>query len=224
MTETTDGGGRCGRTPAGWPQYSDTNLDPTGVLCGQSTCADNNRFCKPSKGNDSLPSQTKPSVGEPCHRRPHPLDETVRSAIVRFSLNVPRLVKRFRGTTCIKRPYRSYRSRSIVPVVSVAFPPNYKRWPASRIGHNGSVPWKRCTRHRLGSTAMPRPAPLSCAEKARRYYQRRHEAGVEEVSFQLAGHAVAIIAALMERNWLPNCSHALLPLIEKEGATAQKIN
>lgn len=224
MTETTDGGGRCGQAPAWWPQYSDTNRDLTEVLCGLNTRAANNRFCKPSEGNRSLPGRTKPSVGEPCHRRPHPLDETVRSAIVRFSLKIPRLVKRFRGTTRIKRPYRSYRTRSIVPVVSVAFPSNYNRWPASRIGYNGSVPWNRCTRDRLGSTAMPRIAPLSYAEKARRYHQRRHEAGVEEVSFQLSAHAVAIIAALMERNWLPNRSHALLPLIEKEGATAQKIN
>jgi hypothetical protein len=71
---------------------------------------------------------------------------------------------------------------------------------------------------------MLRTAPLSCAEKACRYHQRRHEAAVEEVSFQLSGHAVAIIAALMERNWLPNRSHALLPLIEEEKATDQKIN
>jgi hypothetical protein len=71
---------------------------------------------------------------------------------------------------------------------------------------------------------MPGTALLSCAEKARRYHQRRHEAGVEEVSFQLSGHAVAIIAVLMERNWLPTRSHALLPLIEKEKAIAQKIN
>jgi hypothetical protein len=95
MTETTDGGGRCGQAPAWWPQYSDTNRDLTEVLCGLNTRAANNRFCKPSEGNRSLPGRTKPSVGEPCHRRPHPLDETVRSAIVRFSLKIPTPSKAF---------------------------------------------------------------------------------------------------------------------------------
>ena len=34
------------------------------------------------------------------------------------------------------------------------------------------------------SPSMPRAAPLSSAEKARRYRQRRRDAGIEEVLFQ----------------------------------------
>jgi hypothetical protein len=68
---------------------------------------------------------------------------------------------------------------------------------------------------------MPRAAPLSSAEKARLYRQRRRDAGVEEVLFQLPGHAVAVIDELKERQGLRNRSQALLQLIEEKGATAQ---
>lgn len=70
---------------------------------------------------------------------------------------------------------------------------------------------------------MPRTAPLSSAEKARLYRQRRRDAGVEEVLFQLPGHAVALIDALKERQGLRNRSQALLQLIEQEGASAQQM-
>lgn len=70
---------------------------------------------------------------------------------------------------------------------------------------------------------MPRTAPLSSAEKARLYRQRRRDAGVEEVLFQLPGHAVALIDALKERQGLRNRSQALLQLIEQKGATAQQV-
>jgi hypothetical protein len=70
---------------------------------------------------------------------------------------------------------------------------------------------------------MPRTAPLSSAEKARLYRQRRRDAGVEEVLFQLPGHAVALIDALKERQGLRNRSQALLQLIEQKGAAAQQM-
>ena len=69
---------------------------------------------------------------------------------------------------------------------------------------------------------MPRTAPMSSAEKARLYRQRRRDAGVEEVLFQLPGHAVAVIDALKERQGLRNRSQALLQLIEEKGAPAQQ--
>ena len=69
---------------------------------------------------------------------------------------------------------------------------------------------------------MPRAAPLSSAEKARRYRQRRRDAGIEEVLFQLPGRAVAVIDALKERQGLRNRSQALLQLIEQKGAAAQQ--
>ena len=68
---------------------------------------------------------------------------------------------------------------------------------------------------------MPRATPLSSAEKARRYRQRRRDAGVEEVLFQLPGSAVAMIDAHKERQGLRNRSQALLQLIEQKGAAAQ---
>jgi hypothetical protein len=70
---------------------------------------------------------------------------------------------------------------------------------------------------------MPRTAPLSSAEKARLYRRRRRDAGVEEVLFQLPGHAVAMIDALKERQGLRNRSQALLQLIEQKGAAAQQV-
>jgi hypothetical protein len=70
---------------------------------------------------------------------------------------------------------------------------------------------------------MPRTAPLSSAEKARLYRRRRRDAGVEEVLFQLPGHAVAMIDALKERYGLRNRSQALLQLIEEKGATAEQM-
>ena len=69
---------------------------------------------------------------------------------------------------------------------------------------------------------MPRAAPLSSAEKARRYRQRRRDAGLEEVLFQLPGSAVAMIDALKERHGLRNRSQALLQLIEQKGAVTQQ--
>ena len=71
---------------------------------------------------------------------------------------------------------------------------------------------------------MSRPAPLSSVEKARLYRRRRRERGVEEVLFQLPGHAVAIIDAIKERHGLRNRSQAFLQLIEQKGATAQHVN
>jgi hypothetical protein len=70
---------------------------------------------------------------------------------------------------------------------------------------------------------MPRTARLSTAEKARVYRQRRREAGVEEVLFQLPGHAVAVIDELKERYGLRNRSQVLLQLIEEKGAPAQQM-
>jgi hypothetical protein len=71
---------------------------------------------------------------------------------------------------------------------------------------------------------MSRTAPLSSVENARLYRRRRRERGVEEVLFQLPGHAVAIIDAIKERHGLRNRSQALLQLIEQRGATAQHVN
>lgn len=70
---------------------------------------------------------------------------------------------------------------------------------------------------------MPRTAQMSQAEKARLYRQRRRDAGVEEVLFQLPGHAVAMIDELKERHGLRNRSQALLQLIEEKGAIAQQM-
>ena len=70
---------------------------------------------------------------------------------------------------------------------------------------------------------MSRTAQLSSAEKARLYRQRRRDAGVEEVLFQLPGHAVAMIDELKHRQGLRNRSQALLQLIEEKGATAQQM-
>jgi hypothetical protein len=65
---------------------------------------------------------------------------------------------------------------------------------------------------------MPRDAPLSPAEKARLYRKRHREAGIEEVLFQLPGHAVAVIDDLKMRHGLRNRSQALLQLIEERRA------
>jgi hypothetical protein len=70
---------------------------------------------------------------------------------------------------------------------------------------------------------MPQISPLSSAEKARVYRQRRREAGVEEVLFQLPGHAVAMLDEVKERYGLRNRSQALLQLIGEKGATAQQM-
>ena len=71
---------------------------------------------------------------------------------------------------------------------------------------------------------MPPNAPMSPAEKARLYRQRRREAGVEDVLFQLPGHAVAVLDALRERQGLRNRqAQALLQLIEEKGAAAQQM-
>jgi hypothetical protein len=68
---------------------------------------------------------------------------------------------------------------------------------------------------------MPRTPRLSIAEKARIHRQRRREAGIEEVLFQLPGYAVEVLDALKERQGLRNRSQVLLQLIEEKGATAQ---
>ncbi len=70
---------------------------------------------------------------------------------------------------------------------------------------------------------MPRIAQMSPAEKARLYRQRRRDAGVEEVLFQLPGHAVALIDELKHRQGLRNRSQVLLQLIEEKGAAAQQM-
>ena len=71
---------------------------------------------------------------------------------------------------------------------------------------------------------MSRTAQMSPAEKARLYRQRRRDAGVEEVLFQLPGHAVAMIDELKQRQGLRNRSQVLLQLIEEKGAIAQQMN
>ena len=71
---------------------------------------------------------------------------------------------------------------------------------------------------------MPHAAPMSVAEKARRARQRRREAGIEDVLFQLPGHAIAVLDALKERQGLRNRSQALLQLIEQGRATAQQMS
>lgn len=68
---------------------------------------------------------------------------------------------------------------------------------------------------------MPRTTRLSVAEKARIHRQRRREAGIEEVLFQLPAYAVEVLDALKERQGLRNRSQVLLQLIEEKGATAQ---
>ena len=70
---------------------------------------------------------------------------------------------------------------------------------------------------------MPRTVQLSSAEKARLYRQRRRDAGVEEVLFQLPGHAVAMIDELKQRQGLRSRSQALLQLIEQGRAIAQQL-
>jgi len=70
---------------------------------------------------------------------------------------------------------------------------------------------------------MPRTPQLSIAEKARIHRQRRREAGIEEVLFQLPGYAVEVLDALKKRQGLRNRSQALLQLIEEKGATAQQM-
>jgi hypothetical protein len=65
---------------------------------------------------------------------------------------------------------------------------------------------------------MARAAQMSSAEKARLYRQRRRDAGVEEVLFQLPGHAVAMIDELKIRHGLRNRSQVLLQLIEERGS------
>lgn len=69
---------------------------------------------------------------------------------------------------------------------------------------------------------MSQKAPMTPAEKARQYRQRRREAGLEEVLFQLPGHAVAVIDTLKESQGLRNRSQALLQLIEHGRLAAQK--
>jgi hypothetical protein len=68
---------------------------------------------------------------------------------------------------------------------------------------------------------MPRTSLLSIAEKARVHRQRRREAGIEEVLFQLPGYAVEVLDALKERQGLRNRSQVLLQLIEEKGMSAQ---
>jgi hypothetical protein len=70
---------------------------------------------------------------------------------------------------------------------------------------------------------MHRTVRLSSAEKARLYRQRRRDAGVEEVLFQLPGHAVAMIDELKQRQGLRSRSQALLQLIEQGRAIAQQL-
>ena len=57
---------------------------------------------------------------------------------------------------------------------------------------------------------------MSSAEKARLYRQRRRDAGVEEVLFQLPRETVAMLDELKQRQGLRNRSQALLQLIERE--------
>lgn len=70
----------------------------------------------------------------------------------------------------------------------------------------------------LSSNEKPREKLRKRArEDARRYRQRRREAGVEDVLFQLPAGVVAIIDAIKERQGLRNRSQALLQLIEERG-------
>jgi hypothetical protein len=70
---------------------------------------------------------------------------------------------------------------------------------------------------------MPRPVPLSSAEKARVYRQRLRDAGGEEVLFKLPRATVVMLDDLKRRQGLRNRSQALLQLIEQKGAVAQQI-
>jgi hypothetical protein len=69
---------------------------------------------------------------------------------------------------------------------------------------------------------MPRPVPLSSAEKARVYRQRLRDAGGEEVLFKLPRATVVMLDDLKRRQGLRNRSQALLQLIEQKGAVAQQ--
>jgi hypothetical protein len=69
---------------------------------------------------------------------------------------------------------------------------------------------------------MSHAKPLSSAERARVYRQRRRDAGLEEVLFQLPRHAVAMLDELKERQGLRNRSQAILQLIEQKEAIAQQ--
>jgi hypothetical protein len=69
---------------------------------------------------------------------------------------------------------------------------------------------------------MPRPAPLSPAEKVRLYRQRLRAAGSEEVLLQLPRATVAMLDAVKERYGLRNRSQAFLQLIDQKGAVTQQ--
>ena len=69
---------------------------------------------------------------------------------------------------------------------------------------------------------MPRPVPLSSAEKARVYRRRLRDAGGEEVLFKLPRATVVMLDELKRRQGLRNRSQALLQLIEQKGAVAQQ--
>jgi hypothetical protein len=68
---------------------------------------------------------------------------------------------------------------------------------------------------------MPHSHRSSFAEKARIHRQRRREAGIEDVLFQLPAYAVKVIDMLKERRGLRSRSQALLQLIDEKGAVAQ---
>ena len=70
---------------------------------------------------------------------------------------------------------------------------------------------------------MPRPAPLSSAEKARVYRQRLRDSGGEEVLFKLPQQTVAMLDEFKQRQGLRNRSQALLQLIEQGRAVAQQM-
>lgn len=69
---------------------------------------------------------------------------------------------------------------------------------------------------------MPRPSPLSSAEKARVYRERLRAAGGEEVLFKLPSEVVTLLDELKERQGLRNRSQALLQLIERGKEAIQK--
>ncbi len=70
---------------------------------------------------------------------------------------------------------------------------------------------------------MPRPSPLSSAEKARVYRERLRAAGGEEVLFKLPSDVVTLLDEFKQQQGLRNRSQALLQLIEYGKEAIQKI-
>jgi hypothetical protein len=97
-----------------------------------------------------------------------------------------------------------------------------KRDSAQKLWTSACFRWTLCTTSNRFGSSMPRPVPLSSAEKARVYRQRLRDAGGEEVLFKLPRATVVMLDDLKRRQGLRNRSQALLQLIEQKGAVAQQ--